>query len=548
MAMKEGNAMRLMVVDDDKQIREGITYGIQWENLGIDEAVCFKDGFDALAGAKLKSFDIALLDISMPGMTGIELLQELKKLSPQIAVVLISGFEEFEYARMGMRYGALDYISKPIHLDELTKTVSEVAEKCRKERKDADIVGETERNAFVQKLFHGVKLQTKEVKAFLTGECGFSQSGVFLGVLLRSDVPDALFLDEECFSIVVRKMTEYLGGSQHRYFQVGKEEWYLLIHTVDSALYIFNLKTQVRRMLEKINEELPAGRGISAAIVAPFDAAGLAGSYHKASAMLERTFFEGAKCCLEEGGIRGEYLKECVEKSAGGIDGHVTENGGSKENGGLKENGGETLARLHGQCIRQFHLFSDQELEEWVDAVQKELYKGTKSAAQSFIQVNLAELLSKHAIGGREEWQGNIFDAVYFDEMMLAWRKCLQNLKEEVNGISGYSKEVRQVMGFVKEHYAEKISVEQIAEKMEISAGHLSRMFKAETGNSLKKYINKVRIDQATYLLQNTNMKVYEVAESVGIPDYLYFSQVFKNVTSKTPLEVRKETQGNERR
>ena len=50
--------MRLMVVDDDVQIREGITYGIQWENLGIDEAVCFKDGFDALAGMKAKPFDL----------------------------------------------------------------------------------------------------------------------------------------------------------------------------------------------------------------------------------------------------------------------------------------------------------------------------------------------------------------------------------------------------------------------------------------------------------------------------------------------------------
>ncbi len=91
------------------------------------------------------------------------------------------------------------------------------------------------------------------------------------------------------------------------------------------------------------------------------------------------------------------------------------------------------------------------------------------------------------------------------------------------------------------------MSVEQIADELEMSAGHLSRMFKAETGTSLKKYINKVRVDQAMYLLQTTNMKVYEVAERVGIPDYLYFTQVFKNVTSKTPLEVRKETMTDEK-
>lgn len=534
--------MRLMVVDDDKQIREGITYGIQWENLGIDEAVCFKDGFDALAGAKSKSFDIALLDISMPGMTGIELLQKLKKLDPQIAVILISGFEEFEYARMGMRHGALDYISKPIHLDELTKTVAKIAEKCMKERKDADTAEIAGCNNFMQRLFQGMALSTEEVKNFLTEKCGFPKTGVFMGVLLRSDAPDGLFLDEECVKAVIQKMTECLGGSLHRYFQIGKEELYLLIHTVDSALYIFNLRVQVKRMVEKMNAGLPAGRRLSAALVVPLNVEEISGSYRRACELLERTFFEGPGCCVEETeGLVGK-TKDRMEETKGRM---KEREGASARVKGSGEGSGERLVKLHGQCMQQFHLFSDRELDEWVDAVRRELYIGKKAEAQSFIQVNLAELVNKYAIVGREEWQRDIFGAACFDELISSFRKYLQGIKEEVSEMSGYSREVQWVMKFVKGHYGEKISVEQIAEKMEISAGHLSRMFKAETGVSLKKYINKVRIDHAMFLLQNTNMKVYEVAESVGIPDYLYFTQVFKNVTSKTPLEVRKDTKEN---
>lgn len=531
--------MRLMVVDDDKQIREGITYGIQWENLGIDEAVCFKDGFDALAGMKAGLFDVALLDISMPGMTGIELLQELKRLDARIAVILISGYEEFEYARMGMRHGALDYISKPIHLDELTKTVLAVVEKCRKERGDAGIVEVAGRNGFMQRLFQGMVLSSEEVRRFLTEECGFPKTGVYMGVLLRSDSPDGLFLDEECAGKVVQAMTESLGGFLHRYFQVGKEEMYLLVHTADSALYLFNLRVQVRRMLEKMNAELGKGRGLSAAIVCPLDAAGLAGSYGRASALLERTFFEGPGCCLEEAGgdfqdgmKKGLRGRECrgEEKTSGP---------GIKDAG---ESGVEKLARLHGQCMQRFHLFDVKGLEDWQDAVRKEMYRCTKEDVHNFIKVNAAELLHEYKVSGQGcRWE-ELYRASYFTEMFPVWRECLVKLKEEVDETCGYSKEVQRVINYVKEHYAERIGVEQLADAMELSAGHLSRLFKAQTGISLKKYINKVRIEQALYLLKNTNMKVYEVAERVGIPDYLYFSQVFKHETAKTPMEVRKET------
>ena len=330
-------------------------------------------------------------------------------------------------------------------------------------------------------------------------------------------------MDEECVRVVVQKMTEGLGGSQHRYFRVGKQEMYLLIHTVDSALYIFNLRVQARKMLEKMNEGLPRGRSVSAAVVAPLDAAGLADGYHKASELLGRAFFEGPKSCLDEEEIRVAGAKGSVET------------------------GTEELARLHGQCVERFHLFDAKELDGWLDAVRKEMLPCTKDEVHSYIKVNTAELLHKYGGDGQGGGWEALYQAAYFEEMFSIWRECLLKLKEDVDGISGYSKDVQKILQYVGAHYAERVSVEQIADGMEMSAGHISRMFKAETGISLKKYINKVRIDQAMYLLQNTNMKVYEVAERVGIPDYLYFTQVFKNVTSKTPLEVRKETMTGEK-
>ena len=95
-------------------------------------------------------------------------------------------------------------------------------------------------------------------------------------------------------------------------------------------------------------------------------------------------------------------------------------------------------------------------------------------------------------------------------------------------------------MEYIAGHYMEKITTEDLAEHLEISSGHFSRLFKKQVGVSFVKYLNQYRMDQAEELLRNTNLKVYEVAERVGIPDYIYFTQVFRSIKGMVPTDIRK--------
>ncbi len=96
---------------------------------------------------------------------------------------------------------------------------------------------------------------------------------------------------------------------------------------------------------------------------------------------------------------------------------------------------------------------------------------------------------------------------------------------------------VKYVLEATKEHYAEKISIEQFSEKLGVSGSYLSRKFKEATGTSYLDFLNKYRVQQAIRLLETGKYKVYEVSDMTGFSDYKHFSTVFKRYTEVAPSE-----------
>lgn len=100
---------------------------------------------------------------------------------------------------------------------------------------------------------------------------------------------------------------------------------------------------------------------------------------------------------------------------------------------------------------------------------------------------------------------------------------------------------VHTVQNYVRQHYAEDLSLESLAGIVYLSPAYLSRLFKRETGETLSAYVQNIRIEQAKTLLRTTSLKTYEVAERVGIPDPVYFSRIFKKVTGSKPRDFRRD-------
>jgi two-component system response regulator YesN len=118
--------MKLLILDDDIQIREGLEQGIDWKSAGFEEVRSVGDGVTGLRLAREMVPDIVLSDVRMPGMDGLEFLRALKGMFPRIKVVLISGYDDFEYLQKAVRYHADAYELKPVKIRRLLSLIGEL--------------------------------------------------------------------------------------------------------------------------------------------------------------------------------------------------------------------------------------------------------------------------------------------------------------------------------------------------------------------------------------------------------------------------------------
>jgi YesN/AraC family two-component response regulator len=126
---------KLLIVEDEKMIRDGLVNQVPWNELGFETVGACSNGASALEMIKTAAPDVVLTDIKMPVMSGIELMERIKAGYPKIKIVILSGYNEFEYARKGIEYGAYSYILKPTKEKDFVEVFSRL-------KKDLDNLNE----------------------------------------------------------------------------------------------------------------------------------------------------------------------------------------------------------------------------------------------------------------------------------------------------------------------------------------------------------------------------------------------------------------------
>jgi len=111
--------LKAIIVDDERRIRDGMKKLINWEEHGFSIIGLASDGVEALEICRLEKPSLVITDIKMPRMDGLALASELKKVNPDISIIIISGYNDFSYAKQAIKYGAKNYLLKPVDKDEL---------------------------------------------------------------------------------------------------------------------------------------------------------------------------------------------------------------------------------------------------------------------------------------------------------------------------------------------------------------------------------------------------------------------------------------------
>lgn len=120
--------MKAIVVDDDEVVLQGLHTVIPWDTLGFCEVISAKNGEEAYQKAVAENPDVIITDIRMPVMDGLDLARKIHETMDGVSVIIMSAYEDFEYARSAMRYGVSDYILKPIDLDKINQLVLRLKE------------------------------------------------------------------------------------------------------------------------------------------------------------------------------------------------------------------------------------------------------------------------------------------------------------------------------------------------------------------------------------------------------------------------------------
>ena len=215
--------LKVVIIDDEDHVRDFIKKYIPWGNLRMEVIGESDDGVTALEVCSRLRPDIILTDIRMPGMDGITLLEEIKKDNPDCEVILISGYAEFSHAQKALRFGALDYIIKPIDETELGKLLLKARDKIEKERRAKDYN-------------HQIKLELKKLQDELennnddkSSNAGYKTDNALILKALAyihehynrditlQEVAEKVFMNEKYFSALFKKevgvrFTEYITG------------------------------------------------------------------------------------------------------------------------------------------------------------------------------------------------------------------------------------------------------------------------------------------------------------------------------------------------
>lgn len=493
--------IRMILADDEVVITKGIQKLIDWNALGIEIVGVYENGRNAFEGIVKMQPELALLDISMPDMTGVEILQKCANLQLSTKVIFMSGFQDFEYAKNAITYGALDYLLKPVIRDELlgavargirTFTGEEQEKNPEKESAEAfsqlsDLEETTYIPILAQILYTGeMSKQMKKLIAFSFDSfldeylqqhsigITFHRNGNTVIVLKGIEEVECMVIVEDIW----RKSQETI--SQKTAFVVGE---------------MVTSMSRIPEMFERCEEQ-------------------------------KHYFF-----------FADQMQQPVIQLSVPVFERKVEEERLDKAREAL-------IATMIGQDREAFERNFAQlgKLICWMADGKKE------DACFYFCAAARAVEERKTALGikGKSNEIGNLLGAgrscESYEELLNVYHEIFLDFMDGVQktAVGNDKKTFLRAKEYIEKNYNENISLNTMADEVHMNPYYFSTFFKKNAGENFKDYLNKIRLEQAVKLLVSTDKKAYEIAIEVGFSDARSFAEVFQRYYHETPNTYRK--------
>ncbi len=516
---------RVIIVDDEKYVRKSIKSKIDWQSINCEVVCEAENGLEALEILDQVQADIMLIDIKMPKLGGLELIEQLRVKFPNLQVAIISGHDNFPYARQAMRLQVVDFIRKPVNANDLKDAILLMISHIETQKKKtdemfdiADKVNNYNNKIHMQEINN--LCENPEATISILSEnpsdkfgwillyfTPLSQSMKKIGNDQWKDIKDSI---KNYFSESNLNCKYYISFND-----LLKNEIRLLIPENEKSL--FEVSNYVFLQLStEYEDQFSAIHAATAETYSSIDK--LYSLYNQTLRILKEKIFLVNSClitnkmCLKSDSKKAELMFSILER--------------------LKE-----LIKTH-QFIK-------------VESTLKKMLSNT-----SYLSVSSLEsiILGIHSLAMEYSALYDIKMSEFFPYQLTGKYTLLtySDLDQLYNTLESFifsfffessqfedDHIVIKVQKYINNNLSEKLGTSQIAKVFFFNPSYLSQLFKKHTKITLTKYIEKQRIEKACALLENFDLSITEIANEVGYTDANYFSKVFNKQMKKTPSEYK---------
>jgi len=528
--------MKLIIVDDEVLTLEFLERAVDWEKMEITLTGKFTDGKKALKLVEKENPEIIITDIRMPEMDGLELIKKIREKNSKIKIIILSAFNEFEYARKAVDYNVTGYLLKPLDEEKLEillyKIIKQIKDEEKKEKSYEDsIIFAKERilsELTYKKEYSGLLLKKIEEMDI---DLKFND---FRLLNIRIDTPtykEYIRLESSEPSNTYKKIESALDSIKIEYnkiilFENDLDEWIAIVSkdkskTIEESK---DIKTFMNRIVRQLYEE-----GINCVVYVSRVYSGIDSiydAYQETQDIYKYISKFGENAVIISSEEIYESIKDIEETEYSDIFLKQIKSGKHKE---VIKFIDDILDSFSNRKIRDFE-FAYKIFLKLINKIEIEFginmyYRKIKILYASFLKNKI-------------------------ENNKIENNKAIQNLRNHIkksvinigkNNTISRKKEDKPVITIAKEYldsrYNTNVTLDSLCDFVAVSKNYFCYLFKKETSMSVWEYLTNLRIEKAKNFLKNTNLRVYEISYRVGYENPSYFTRCFKRIAGVTPRE-----------
>lgn len=501
--MQSDTPIRIFIAEDEPIILHNIAKKASQAGAWVEIAGLAESGSEALTGLSASPADILITDIEMPGMNGLELIRTVRELYPQMKIVILSGYSNFEYARTALRYGVNDYLLKPVAQETLTELLTKLSE---------EIMGEksSKRREILSMALNGSMTAT-DFPASLTEGCFYLVSltlGNYAGHYGSPEITAEYLKLWDSFNL-----SDCLDGFSELTHAWMIDDTYALckfaiLHSTKGQLSVGRL----RLMMEQYcNKQFSAQPYLLLLFPTPI-------SCHEiwvTAKKLRQTALEFSRPFVREACLSDEMADRCNTATA-----EITQ-----ATGVIKNLSPAAAIQYAERTVEQFvdKNYPSQQLLKFVS----EVFSCMEAAFMA--DGNLCRTAAAAIYAG-------FYSCPDKETFVKTFAAHLERLLTETRPSLSTDNLCGKITAYIQANYCSRLSLNDISEHFGYTSSYINRIFKKELGISPLQYITDLKIKKAKELLRVAQpMDIQDIAAAIGYEDARYFSRVFKNETGMTP-------------